>query len=89
LTNYSSRPLHVFGVPGILSIFAGLVIGIYLLMLKYLENAELSERPLLMLSILLIVIGFQFVSMGLLAELIVYRDVRDQKSDQFIETVLD
>jgi uncharacterized membrane protein HdeD (DUF308 family) len=89
LTNYSSRPLHVFGVPGILSIFVGLVIGIYLLMLKYLENAELSERPLLMLSILLIVIGFQFVSMGLLAELIVYRDVRDQKSDQFIEMVLD
>ena len=59
------------------------------LMLKYLENAQLSERPLLMLSVLLIVIGFQFVSMGLLAEMIAYRDVQDQKIDQFIELLID
>jgi glycosyltransferase involved in cell wall biosynthesis len=89
LTNYASRPLHVFGVPGMLSFFAGIVIGLYLIMLKYLENAQLSERPLLMLSVLLIVIGFQFVSMGLLGEMIAFRDIRDQKIDQFIETIID
>ena len=89
LTNYASRPLHVFGVPGIISFLIGIVIGLYLVMLKYLENAQLSERPLLMLSVLLIVIGFQFVSMGLLAEMIAYRDVQDQKIDQFIELLID
>jgi glycosyltransferase involved in cell wall biosynthesis len=89
LTNYASRPLHVFGVPGIISFLVGIIIGIYLVMLKYLENAQLSERPLLLLSILLIVIGFQFISMGLLAEMIAFRNVRDQNIDQFIERVID
>ena len=89
LTNYASRPLHVFGVPGIISFFVGIAIGLYLVMLKFLENAQLSERPLLMLSILLIVIGFQFVSLGLLGEMIAFRDVRDQKIDQFIELLID
>jgi hypothetical protein len=89
LTNYASRPLHVFGVPGIISFLVGFVIGLYLVILKYLENAQLSERPLLMLSVLLMVIGFQFVSMGLLGEMIAFRDARDQKIDQFIEMVID
>lgn len=89
LTSYASRPLHVFGVPGILSFVAGISIGVYLVMLKYLENAQLSDRPLLMLSVLLIVIGFQFVSMGLLAEMIAYRDVKDQKIEQFIDVLID
>ncbi|MEI7433745.1 MAG: glycosyltransferase family 2 protein [Methanomicrobiales archaeon] len=89
LTNYATRPLHVFGVSGLLSIFAGIVIGLYLLILKYLDNAQLGERPLLLLSILLIVIGFQFLSMGLLAEMIAFRDVRDQNIDRFIELVID
>jgi len=89
LTNYAFRPLHVFGVPGIISFLIGIVIGLYLVMLKFLENAQLSERPLLMLSILLIVIGFQFVSLGLLGEMIAFRDVRDQKIDQFIELLID
>ena len=89
LTNYASRPLHVFGVPGILSFFIGMIIGIYLLILKYFENISLSERPMLMLSVLLIVIGFQFISIGLLGEMMAYRDVRDQKLEPFIETIIE
>jgi glycosyltransferase involved in cell wall biosynthesis len=89
LTNYASRPLHVFGVPGIISFFLGMIIGVYLLILKYLENAQLSERPLLMLAVLLIVIGFQFVSLGLLGEMIAFKDVRDQKIDQFIDVIIE
>ena len=88
LTNYASRPLHVFGVPGIISFLVGIAIGLYLVLLKYLENAQLSERPLLMLSVLLIVIGFQFVSMGLLGEMIAFRDVRDQNIDRYIEDII-
>lgn len=89
LTNYASRPLHVFGVSGIILLFAGIIIGIYLLILKIIEDIILSERPLLMLSILLMIIGIQFISMGLLAEMITYRDVQDQNVDQFIERIIE
>jgi glycosyltransferase involved in cell wall biosynthesis len=89
LTSYASRPLHVFGVPGIISFLAGTVIGLYLILLKYLENAPLGERPLLMLAVLLIVLGFQFVSLGLLGEMIAFRNIQDQKMDPFIELVLE
>jgi glycosyltransferase involved in cell wall biosynthesis len=89
LTNYASRPLHIFGIPGILSFFIGVVIGVYLLLLKYLENAQLSERPLLMLSVLLILIGLQFISMGLLGEMIAFQQIRDQDTGIYIETIVE
>lgn len=89
LTSYISRPLHIFGIPGIISLFAGLLIGIYLIILKYLENVVLSERPLLLLAILLIIIGLQFFSIGLLGELITSQGVNEEKTIHFIEYTLE
>ena len=88
LTTYASRPLHVFGVPGILSLSLGFVIGLYLVILKYLKNIELGDRPLLLLSILLIVLGLQFISIGLLGEMSAFRQVRDESVDKYIERTL-
>lgn len=88
ITDYSSRPLHVFGLPGIVSLFIGFALGLYLVVLKYLENAQLSERPLLILSVLLILIGLQFISMGLLGEMMTFREMQKQDVDQYIERVL-
>lgn len=88
LISYSSRPLHVFGVPGICSLLVGGIIGFYLLILKYFENIRLSERPLLMLSIVLVFIGFQFISLGLLGEMITYREAREENNNRFIETIV-
>lgn len=88
ITDYSSRPLHVFGLPGIVSLLIGFVLGLYLVLLKYLENAPLSERPLLILSVLLILIGLQFISMGLLGEMMTFREMQKQDFDRYIETVL-
>jgi len=70
LITYSTRPLHLFGILGLLSTAAGLLIGIYLLYLKYFLNELIGERPLLFASILLIIVGVEFVSMGLLGEMI-------------------
>ena len=67
---YATRPLHVFGLIGLGSGALGVLLGIYLSVQKLLYRAEIGGRPLLLLAVLLILIGFQFVSMGLLGELL-------------------
>lgn len=89
LTSYASRPLHVFGVPGILSLLVGFVIGLYLVILKYLRDIALTERPLLLLSILLILLGLQFFSIGLLGEMITSRGARDGHPEHFVERIVE
>ena len=71
LLSYSTRPIQIFGMLGILSFALGLIIGIYLTFLKLAYGIALAERPLLLLAILLVMIGVQFITMGLLGELIV------------------
>ncbi len=71
LLNYSTRPIQIFGMMGFLSFALGFIIGIYLSFLKLAYGIALAERPLLLLAILLVMIGVQFVTMGLLGELIV------------------
>ena len=71
LLSYSTRPIQIFGMLGLGSFALGFVIGIYLTFLKLAYGIALSDRPLLLLAILLVMIGVQFITMGLLAELIV------------------
>ncbi|MGC9359023.1 MAG: glycosyltransferase family 2 protein [Anaerolineae bacterium] len=71
LLSYAARPMQIFGRWGLLATAAGVGIGIYLSALKLFAGASLSERPLLFLAILLTIIGIQFISMGLLAEIMV------------------
>jgi len=89
LIDYSSRPLHAFGLPGIVSLSVGLIIGIYLLLLKYVDNVLIGDRPLLLLSVLLILIGIQFISLGLIGEMLTFREMREQNPDRYIETVVE
>jgi len=88
LTNYSSRPLHIFGLLGIISFLTGFIIGLYLLSLKYFQNANIGDRPLLLLAVLLIFIGLQFFSIGLLGEMITLRGHRDVRVNQYVETIV-
>lgn len=73
ITQYIKSPLYLFGRVGILSTVLGLGITIYLSILKIFWGQPLSNRPLLFLGMLLILGGLQFVSMGLISELIVNR----------------
>ncbi len=81
LRRYSARPMHLFGGVGIVSAATGVLIGVYLAWIKIwagiqggaegFRSVRIGDRPLLMLAILLIILGVQFLVMGLLAELMV------------------
>lgn len=70
LLTYATRPLHIFGLIGLVSGGAGFLLGLYLTVQKTIYGADIGGRPLLLLAILLILIGFQFISMGLLGEML-------------------
>ena len=80
LISYSTRPLHVFGVLGLSSGGLGFVIAVYLTLQKLVYHESIGGRPLLLLAILLIFIGFQFLTMGLLAEMLsrTYHESQDK-----------
>ncbi len=71
VTSFTNSPLYLFGRIGITASVIGILIGVYLTMSKYFFAQNLSNRPLLFLSILLIMVGLQFFSIGLLGELVV------------------
>jgi len=67
---YARSPLHFFGILGMLSFIFGFFGGMYLILIK-LMGQNIGNRPALWLVTLLLVIGTQFISLGLLAELII------------------
>ncbi|MBI4547461.1 MAG: glycosyltransferase family 2 protein [Ignavibacteriae bacterium] len=69
-TRYLQRPLHLFGFWGMVFIVAGFVIDLYLVILKFTQGIALGNRPLFLAGVLLIIVGVQFVSIGLLGEII-------------------
>ena len=69
LRRYVTRPLHLFGMLGAVLFSAGFLAGVYLTVIKIMGEA-IGRRPLLTLSILLMVVGVQFVSFGLLGEMV-------------------
>jgi glycosyltransferase involved in cell wall biosynthesis len=81
LQRYSDRPMHLFGSLGIIFGGAGVALGLYLTGLKVwagiqdglagFNSTRIGERPLLLLAVLLVILGVQFLVMGLIAELIV------------------
>ena len=71
VTGYIHSPLYLFGRIGSTFSLAGILIGLYLTIMKLGFGQPLYNRPLLYLSTLLIILGLQFFSIGLLGELIV------------------
>ncbi|KPK88842.1 glycosyl transferase family 2 [bacterium SM23_31] len=79
LTKFTTRPLHLFGSIGLVSFLTGFFINLHLTIRKYFYHEGVSNRPLLFLGILLILIGIQSFSLGLLAEMITNIRSRDKK----------
>ena len=71
MLTYSTRPLQIFGIFGLISGIVGIAIGLYLSYLRLVVRVGISGRPLLLLAILLIVVSIQFFTLGLLAEIMV------------------
>jgi len=88
---YRHRPLHLFGGLGLLLGGAGVVILAYLTVVKLTGHA-IGQRPLLTLGVLLVVVGMQFFTLGLISEMITShheeRAVAREQRDVHVEEVL-
>jgi glycosyltransferase involved in cell wall biosynthesis len=69
-TRYMQRPLHLFGFWGMIFVLLGCLVDGYLAYLKLTEGMSLSNRPLFLAGVLMIIVGVQVVSVGLLGELV-------------------
>jgi len=90
LLSFASRPIQIFGKLGLISIFSGFVCGIILVIMKITYGVDMTGNPFLYLSILFLLIGGQFISMGLLGEIIsrTYHESQN-KSIYFVKEILD
>lgn len=89
LLSYATRPLHVFGTLGIASSFVGILLALVLVVQRQFFGVALADRPLLLLAVLLIFLGIQFITIGLLAELVVRTYHESQKKPiYFVRKVL-
>jgi glycosyltransferase involved in cell wall biosynthesis len=70
LLKYARRPMHIFGTLGFFFAFLGTIVGLYLTYERLVLDMGLSERPLLLLAILLVILGVQMISIGLVAEIV-------------------
>jgi glycosyltransferase involved in cell wall biosynthesis len=69
MKRFLTRPMHVFGLAGLVSLAVGLGTGLWLVGEKLLLGTDIGERPLLLLAVLAVLSGVQLFSFGLLAEL--------------------
>ncbi|MCK9399109.1 MAG: glycosyltransferase family 2 protein [Bacteroidales bacterium] len=69
IKRYLQKPMHFFGKWGLVILIPGVIINIYLLILKILGH-DIWGRPLLILGIMLVVAGFQMITSGIIAELV-------------------
>ena len=85
LTKYVKKPLHLFGGIGLAFFLLGLLINIYLVILSWLGDV-IRVRPMLFLAVLLMLIGFQFISTGLLGEMLSMA-LHREKEDYIIKEI--
>lgn len=80
ITKYARSPLYLFGLSGMFISFLGFATTLYLSIMKIFFGMALSSRPLLILGVLLIVVGVQLISIGLIGEFIVYLNIKKNKA---------
>ncbi len=96
ITRYTRRPLHLFGVIGLIFMSVGFAVNLYLALLWFVAQSQwselqallgidggfsLSSRPLLLLGVMLMLLGFQTLTTGLLGEMITFKNFR--RSDSY------
>ena len=80
ITRYTRRPLHLFGSAGLLLLGSGTVINGYLAFIWLFYQEGIGRRPLLLLGVLLMVLGFQILTTGLIGEMITLKNFRRRDS---------
>ena len=86
LGSFSTKPLHIFGGIGLLSLFAAFLTGALVIYQKWFTEAHLAmnKNPLLVLTTLLIMMSVQFLLMGLLAEMLCRTYHESQNKQTFV-----
>lgn len=89
LQKYMDKPMHFFGGIGFLTLFCGIIAGLGALALRLLGIVHLVETPLPTFSALLIIVGVQFILMGILAEMLmrIYYESQDKKPYRIREKI--
>jgi len=88
LVRFTKKPLRFFGMIGATTLAVGTVLVLYLVIDRLVFHQALADRPALLLSSLLVVLGLQLFAMGLLGELMIFthaRDMKDYQVDRVIE----
>lgn len=74
---YSTRPIHLFGGLGLLTGLIGFLVALYLAIIRLFYNVSIANRPLLLLSVLLMVLGVQFIIFGIVADILIKTYYKD------------
>ncbi|MBN1898835.1 MAG: glycosyltransferase family 2 protein [Spirochaetes bacterium] len=86
LSKFMKKPLHLFGTVGLICELIGGIAAMYIALLKILYGTIQHRLPLLNFGVLLIIVGIQFISIGLLGELLVNRETA--KKDYHIDKII-
>jgi glycosyltransferase involved in cell wall biosynthesis len=87
LVRFTKRPLRFFGMVGLSTFSAGVLWTLVLVIQRLAFDQALADRPALLLSSLLIVLGLQVFALGLLGELIIFTHARNLKDYQVAEII--
>lgn len=88
LTRYTNRPAHLFGGVGLVMGVLGMAILAYLGAIWLFTDQGIGTRPLLTLGVLMVLVGVQLISLGVLAEMMVRREVvREDPLSRVVEMI--
>jgi glycosyltransferase involved in cell wall biosynthesis len=89
LITYSTRPIQFFGKIGLMALGGGVLATVGLIWMKVSENVDMTGNPLLYLTILLVLVGVQFITLGLLGEINIriYHEIQQKPTYVIKETV--
>jgi len=82
LCDYSTSPIYFFGTFGMILTGSGFLTGLITLIEKYYQGVWVHKNPLILLAILLVILGVQFIMIGLLAEILIrtYHESQNKKT---------
>ena len=87
LTRYSKKPIHFLGFVGAIFTISGIGINLYLFVYRILQIGPIAGRPMLLFGSLLLIIGIQMVSIGLIGEMIIFTHAKEIKEYNIEEIV--
>lgn len=87
LTRFAARPMHFFGTFGTLAFISGFLISLWISIDKIAFGNPIGDRPLLLLGVLMIVVGVQMFTTGLLGEMIIKTEMERTSAYQITRTL--